>query len=96
MQVLGSTIYMIGEFSFDSMADVLPFWKDIQKVDFERQEVIVNCEQVTKGDSCFFALLVEMRRWAHQQQYIWQLKQLPKALEGFLSAYGITDLLTKS
>jgi ABC-type transporter Mla MlaB component len=96
MQVLGSTIYMSGEFSFDTMVDILPLWQGIQKINFEQQEVIVHCEQITKGDSCFFALLVEMRRWAYQKQYSWKLKKLPKTLEGFLSAYGITDLLTNS
>lgn len=94
IDLIGSTVHLTGEFTFDSIVDALPIWQKVALTILNTQEMIVQCEQVTKADSSFFALLIEMRRWAHKHDCRWQLKQLPKSLEGFLMAYGLSELLT--
>jgi ABC-type transporter Mla MlaB component len=90
---IDSTIFLLGDFNFDSLVDVLPDWYQIKAKKFPSSCVIVDCEQVIKGDSSLLALIIEIRRWAHQKNYVWELKNLPKSLEGFLTVYGIADVL---
>ena len=89
----GDVLHMKGDFVFDSIVPVVALWQQI-KLDYPPKiPLIINCSAVTKADSSFFALLIEMRRWADHQEIKWQLRNLPKSLEGFLSAYGIGKLL---
>lgn len=86
-------IIFSGVFTFETIEPILKKWAEVKKNKFLYEEVIINCEQVMKGDSSFIALLIEMRRWSHYEGLVWNLVNLPKIIQASLVTYGVADFL---
>ena len=87
-----NVVHLGGEFLFSNATECL---KELEAIkDHLYEQITLDCSQVKKADSSFLAILIEVRRWAHQKRWPFAIKQLPSFLKSFLSVYGIEELLT--
>ncbi len=81
-----------GEFRFSNAMECLTAFEDLKlKL---HTHITLDCSKITKADSSFLAILIEIRCWTHRQRWPFTIKQLPPFLKNFLSVYGIESLLT--
>ncbi len=87
-----NTCRLSGDFLFSNAMDCLQTFESFKGL--LHTSVTLDCAKITKADSSFLAILIEIRCWAHKKRWPFVIKDLPIFLKNFLSVYGIEELLT--
>jgi len=84
-------LILSGELLFKNAIESLQQWEQLKE--HIHSQLTLDCSNISKADSSFLAILIEIRCWAHKQNLPFIIHQLPNFLKNFLTVYGIEELL---
>ena len=58
-----------------------------------REDWVIDMQQVTEVDSSAVSMLLELQRRAHRQNGLIQFANLPEALKSLAQLYGVSELI---
>ena len=58
-----------------------------------REDLVIDMQQVTEVDSFAVSMLLELQRRAHRQNGQIQFANLPEALKSLAQLYGVSELI---
>jgi len=92
LQENNSVLALVGELSFDTAPDLLDSQRDLFN---QRDQLIIDCQQVSRSDSAGLALLIEWLRQARRYHCELTFRNLPRQLLDIAHASGVENLLPR-